>query len=239
MPRCKATKRDGKKCTKDAKCGDFCSVHSDQNTTNTKECLSDNVLSAKETGNEDVDLMMNDINNLKIAYENTSDFAATEDIQRDVQLFNFALQIPENMQAKKSVTDVSSINLHDEIIRLRAENAALLKVVKQLMQHVHGNSNILVSNNKNEKKKTRVPKQLSEKELGNRVKWAYYNEHKNDQDVLGPIQERLNAVGVSMVPWQYVRQMTDNKFMNISVEERSAFIEKIRSMYCFMPENIV
>lgn len=211
MPRCHATKRDGKKCTKDAKLGEcYCSLHIQMQTPR----------QTPEPSN--------------VTYN-------TEKLNEEIDAINFALQVPID----KPIVEQQDKNLaisklrqepiecrNNELIMLRAENASLMKLVKQLLSYIHN------PDNKGKIVGEKKPKNLTQKGILNKAKWMFYNEHKNDVDILEPIQERLNSVGVTVIPWQYVRLMTDQKFMSMSHDTMHQYLDRVRSM-CFSDDRMV
>jgi predicted RNase H-like nuclease (RuvC/YqgF family) len=67
----------------------------------------------------------------------------------------------------------------------------------------------------NKSKKTR---KLSEE---SKVKYLFYKEHKNDKDIINPLQKSFNDLGYKSVPWQIIKMKTDELYHKLNASSET------------------
>lgn len=202
MPRCNAkSAKTGLRCKNNAKPGQcFCINHITNTNTTTTQNTSNN--------GQDTDIAQSQM----------------EDI-------NFVLQMPFKdpmvtvpiIEQNNDKITTHHHNNNEDIQALREEIKVLTQIVQQLVNVIHQNT---------QGTKFKTPKIVKKtpKTALIQAKWEFYNQHKEDTDIITDLQARMLNAGLPVSngckPWQFIKYATDWKFDQMSDNDKNNYISR-------------
>lgn len=107
----------------------------------------------------------------------------------------------ENIQLREALQQ--SV-MEANILKSKLNNARCIiqQLEIELMKITEDNSDF--GSDSGRRKKT-VSKEVIER-------WEFYNNHKNDDNIVDALREQCKSIGIEKVPWQLVKKKTDAMF---------------------------
>jgi hypothetical protein len=52
-------------------------------------------------------------------------------------------------------------------------------------------------------------------------RYVFYNKHKNDPDIIGPLKEKFSVIGIKNIPWYCIKDSTDELYYLLNASSSS------------------
>lgn len=211
MAPCQGTTKTGKACKAKAVSGShFCSTHQHQSENNTESLLTKSTESTES----------NESN------ESNETSESNETMNRTIR----------KAKRTKNVIESDEEETIDPIEALEDRMTAVASRLEQM----------LVKKDKTKAKPKGAHMNMTDAGALHSAKFLYYNEHKQDNDIVKLVRDTLigkNLLvtktkvvkGVSvekeMIPWQYIKSVTDERFEKLSNQRQKKYLDDARTKH--------